>query len=43
MMSPLRLKAKRTDICMPERASSFAGGIQQARSASNISRSVSSL
>src|SRR5438477_2115680 len=43
MISPLRLKENRTDICMPERASSRGGGIQQARSASNIALSVSSL
>jgi len=43
MISPLRLKANRTDICMPARASSRPGGTQHARSASNMACSVSSL
>src|SRR5882757_7521932 len=41
MISPLRLRANRTDICVPGRAASFSGGTQQARSAANIARMVS--
>ena len=41
MISPERLKLKRTDICMPSRASSAGGGDQQERSAANRSPMVS--
>src|SRR5215471_16393405 len=41
MISPVRLKAKRTDICMPGCDASAPGGSQQARSAANRSPMVS--
>ena len=41
MISPERLKLKRTDICMPSRALSAGGGDQQERSAANRSPMVS--
>src|SRR5579883_1837133 len=43
MMPPSRLKAKRTDICMPSCALSAAGGCQQVRNAANMARMVSIL
>src|ERR1700710_371515 len=39
--SPLRLKLKRTDICMPSRALSAGGGDQQDRKAAKRSPMVS--
>src|SRR5262249_38768985 len=43
MISPVRLKLSRTDICMPGRASPSAGGTQHPRSAPYISMIVLSL
>jgi hypothetical protein len=40
MISPLPLKLNLTVICIPGRASSSGGGIQQSRNASNMSESV---
>ncbi len=41
MISPDRLKLKRTDICMPSRAEEASGGDQQDRSAANRSPMLS--